>query len=64
MKMHWMTLGGLACAGSAQAHVGHGPSCRSHWHAVDVGVLLALALAAVQGVGLGLRRLRRTPVPR
>ena len=62
MKMHWMTLGGLACAGSAQAHVGHGPSCRSHWHAVDVGVLLALA--AVRGVGLGLRRLRRTPVPR
>ena len=62
MKKHWMTLGGLTCAGLAQAHAGHGLSGRSHWPAVDVGVPLALALAAV--LGLGLRRLRRTPGPR
>ena len=62
MKKHWMTLGGLTCAGLAQAHAGHGLSGRSHWPAVDVGAPLALALAAV--LGLGLRRLRRTPGPR
>jgi hypothetical protein len=54
MNKQLMTLGGLACAGLAQAHEGHGLPGLSHWHAGDVGVLLALA--AVIGLGLWLSR--------
>jgi len=55
MKKHFAALGGLVGAGLAQAHEGHGPSGWSHWHASDVGVLLALAAA----IGLGLWLSRR-----
>ena len=44
----------LASTGLAQAHEGHGLPGLSHWHAGDVGVLLALA--AVIGLGLWLSR--------
>jgi hypothetical protein len=54
MKKHWMTLAGLACTGLAQAHEGHGLPGLSHWHANDVGMLLALA--AVIGLSLWLSR--------
>ena len=54
MNKHWMTLVGLAGTGLAQAHEGHGLPGLSHWHAGDVGVLLALA--AVIGLGLWLSR--------
>ena len=55
MNKHLMTLGGLACAGLVQAHEGHGLSGRSHWHADDAAMLLALAAA----IGLGLWFARR-----
>ena len=55
MNKHWMTLVGLAGTGLAQAHEGHGLPGWSHWHAGDVGVLLALAAA----IGLGLWLSRR-----
>ena len=55
MNKHLMALAGLACAGFVQAHEGHGLPGRSHWHADDVGVLLALAAA----IGLGLWLSRR-----
>ena len=55
MNKHLMTLGGLACAGLVQAHEGHGLSGRSHWHADDAAMLLALAAA----IGLSLWFARR-----
>ena len=55
MNKHFTALAALVCAGVAQAHEGHGLPGRSHWHADDAGVLLALATA----VGLGLWLFRR-----
>jgi hypothetical protein len=54
MKNHLMALAGLAWVGFAQAHEGHGLPGLSHWHADDVGVLLAVA--AVAGLGLWFNR--------
>ena len=59
MNKHWMTLGGLACAGLVQAHDGHGLAGRLHWHADDVAMLLALAAAI--GLGQWLRRRKQGP---
>ena len=68
MNKHFTAWAALPCAGLAQAQSSHGLSGASHWHAVDIGAMLALALAAVLAfaavLGLGLRRLRHTPGPR
>ena len=56
MNKHLIALAGLACAGLAQAHEGHGLPGLSHWHADDVGALLALAAAIGLGLWLGRRK--------
>ena len=61
MNKHFTAWAGLACAGLAQAHEGHGRSGLSHWHAVDIGVGVLLALAAATGLGLWFSRRKQGP---
>jgi hypothetical protein len=52
MNKHFSALVLVAGASLAQAHEGHGLPGLSHWHASDVG----LVLAAVAALGLWLAR--------
>jgi hypothetical protein len=55
MNKHFPLIVLAAWAGLARAHEGHGLPGLSHWHAGDVGTLLALVAA----IGLGLWLSRR-----